>query len=168
MLISRLRWSINCYEKELKAYWIILCVIQWEENAFVKYGRRAFTQSLVFNPGAYLSDEQVRDIAEKNGWKYVEYPGEVKTCDITSIFNSSSLGSAIFSRNGLISGKLQTKIIYRKFSTSGKISELPEKAGQEGLIIFKGIWMMWTAILGDRLWNKTLLWSAVLEMSSHS
>ena len=57
----------HCYEKELKAYWIILCVIQWEENAFMKYGRRAFTQSLVFNPGAYLSDEQVRDIAEKNG-----------------------------------------------------------------------------------------------------
>ena len=105
----------------------------------MKYGRGAFTQSLVFNPGGYLSDKQVRDIAEKNGWKYVEYPGEVKTCDITSIFNSSSLGSAIFSRNGLISGKLQTKIIYRKFSTSGKISELPEKAGQGGLIIFKGI-----------------------------
>ena len=54
----------------------------------------------------------------------MECPGEVKTCDIPSIFNSSSLGSAIFSRNGLISGKLQTKIIYRKFSTSGKISEL--------------------------------------------
>ena len=80
----------HCYEKELGTQGIILCIIQREDSAFVKYGRTFSTQGVVFNPGAYLSNKHVKDIADKNGWKYVECPGETKTCDITAIFEQSS------------------------------------------------------------------------------
>ncbi|KAJ7393851.1 hypothetical protein OS493_003518 [Desmophyllum pertusum] len=80
----------HCYEKELGAKGIILCMIQSEDSAYVKYGRAFSAHGMIYNPGAYYSNRHVKDVAEKNGWKYVECSGETKTCDITAIFDESS------------------------------------------------------------------------------
>ena len=81
----------HCYEKELGAKGVILCTIQREDSALVKYGRTFATQQgMVFFPGVFYCNKDVKDVAEKNGWKYVECSGESKTCDITAIFDSSS------------------------------------------------------------------------------
>ena len=81
----------HCYEKELGAKGVILCTISREDSAVVKYGRTfAAQQRMIFNPGAFYCNIDVKDVAEKNGWKYVECSGESKTCDITAIFDGSS------------------------------------------------------------------------------
>ena len=80
----------HCYEKELGTKGVILCIIQSEDSALAKYGRAFSPQGLILNPGAFYSNRQVKDVAEKNGWKYVECSGESKTCDITAIFDASS------------------------------------------------------------------------------
>jgi len=80
----------HCYEKELGAKGVILCAISGEESAFVKYGKAFSSQGLILNPGAYHSSKEVTDVAKKNGWKYVECPGETRLCDI-AIFDGSSV-----------------------------------------------------------------------------
>lgn len=80
----------QCYEKELGTKGVILCIIQSEGSAVAKYGREFSPLGLILNPGAFYSNRQVKDVAEKNGWKYVECSGESKTCDITAIFDASS------------------------------------------------------------------------------
>ena len=80
----------HCYEKELGTKGLILCIIQREDSAVAKYGREFSPQGLILNPGAFYSNRHVKDVAEKNGWKYVECSGESKTCDITAIFDASS------------------------------------------------------------------------------
>ncbi|XP_078357470.1 histamine N-methyltransferase-like [Oculina patagonica] len=80
----------HCYEKELGTKGVILCTISRENSAYIKYGRMFSSQGMILNPGAYYSNRDVKDVAEKNGWKYVECSGESKTCDITAIFDDSS------------------------------------------------------------------------------
>ncbi|KAL9968834.1 hypothetical protein ACROYT_G020973 [Oculina patagonica] len=80
----------HCYEKELGTKGVILCIIASEESAYVKYGRTFSAQGMILNPGAYYSNRDVKDVAEKNGWKYVECSGESKTCDVSAIFDGSS------------------------------------------------------------------------------
>ncbi|XP_078354950.1 histamine N-methyltransferase-like [Oculina patagonica] len=80
----------HCYEKELKEKGVILIIMNDEDGSFVKYGRAFSDQGLILNPEVYNSNKDVRDVAEKNGWKYVECPGETKPFDITTIFDSSS------------------------------------------------------------------------------
>ena len=80
----------HCYERELGAKGIIISIINDEENPVVKYGRVFSAQGITLNPGAYYNNKDVRDVAEKNGWKYVECPGETSPCDITAIFDHSS------------------------------------------------------------------------------
>ena len=54
--------------------------------------KREFTsQGLILSPAVYKSSKEVTDVAKKNGWKYVECPGETINCDITAIFDSSSV-----------------------------------------------------------------------------
>ncbi|XP_078381536.1 histamine N-methyltransferase-like [Oculina patagonica] len=80
----------HCYEKELGTKGVIIPIINDEDNPIVKYGRVFSDQGLILNPGAYYSNKDVRDVAEKNGWKYVECPANFKPCDITAIFDRSS------------------------------------------------------------------------------
>ncbi|XP_078381531.1 histamine N-methyltransferase-like [Oculina patagonica] len=80
----------HCYEKELGAKGVILTIMNDEDGPFVKYGKAFSDQGLILNPGVYSSNKDVRDVAEKNGWKYAECPGETKPFDITTIFDSSS------------------------------------------------------------------------------
>lgn len=87
----------HCYEKELETKGVILCIIQREDSAAVKYGRTFSPQGMILNPGVFYSTRQVKDVAEKNGWKYLECSGEPKTSDITGIFDASS-----YERNRLL------------------------------------------------------------------
>ena len=80
----------HCYEKELGTKGLILCMISREDSAYIKYGRTHSPQGIILNPGAFYSNRDVKDVAEKNGWKYVECPGEPKLCDIKAIFDGSS------------------------------------------------------------------------------
>ena len=82
----------HCYEKELGKKGIIVCGIRSEESAFVKYGKAFSLQGLILNPGFYYSNRDVTDVAKRNGWKYVECPGETgKASNITAIFDHSSV-----------------------------------------------------------------------------
>ena len=80
----------HCYEKELGIKGVILCIIASEDSAYVKYDRTFSAQGMVLNRGAYYCNKDVKDVAEKNNWKYAECSGESKTCDITAIFDGSS------------------------------------------------------------------------------
>ena len=80
----------HCYEQELGTKGVILVIMSDEESPFVKYGRAFSGQGFILIPGAYCSNKDARDVAEKNGWKYVECPGETRPCDITVIFDRSS------------------------------------------------------------------------------
>lgn len=80
----------HCYHNELGAVGVILCTISSEDSPFVKYASKVSSQGLILNPGPYYNNRDVKDVAEKNGWKYVECSGELKNCDITGIFDSSS------------------------------------------------------------------------------
>ncbi|XP_078381533.1 histamine N-methyltransferase-like [Oculina patagonica] len=80
----------HCYEEELGAKGVILSIMNDEDHPLVKYKRMFSDQGLILNPGAYYSSKEVRDVAEKSGWKYVECPGETKSLDITAIFDRSS------------------------------------------------------------------------------
>ena len=81
----------HCYDKELGAKGVIICGISGEESAVVKYSKAFSSQGLILNPGAYYSSKDVTDVAKKNGWKYVECPGDPINCDITAIFDRSSV-----------------------------------------------------------------------------
>ena len=80
----------HCYERELGAKGVIISITSDEENPFAKYGRVFSGQGFILIPGVYCSNKDVRDVAEKNGWKYVECPGETRPCDIAAIFDHSS------------------------------------------------------------------------------
>ena len=80
----------HCYEKELGEKGIILAIMNDEDNPFVKYGRVFSGQGLLLVSGVYCSNKDISDVAKKNGWKYVECPGETRPCDITAIFDRSS------------------------------------------------------------------------------
>ncbi|XP_078381532.1 histamine N-methyltransferase-like [Oculina patagonica] len=80
----------HCYEKELGTKGVIFSIASDEENPFVKYGRMFSDHGLILNPEVYNSNKDVRDLAKKNGWKYVECPGETISLDITAIFDRSS------------------------------------------------------------------------------
>ena len=80
----------HCYERELGIRGVILSITNDEDNPIVKYARAFSEKGLILNPGAFYSNRDIRDVAEKNGWKYVECPGETRPCDITAIFDSSS------------------------------------------------------------------------------
>ena len=81
----------HCYDKELGANGIIVCAIAGEESAIGKYYSAFSSQGLILNPGAYYNSKDVIDVVKRNGWKYVECPGDPKTCDITAIFDCSSV-----------------------------------------------------------------------------
>ena len=81
----------HCYDRELGANGAIICGISREESAVVKYSKAFSPQGLILNPAAYYSSKEVKDVAKKNGWKYVECPGETINCNITTIFDRSSV-----------------------------------------------------------------------------
>ena len=82
---------VYCYEKELGSKGIIACAISHEESAFVRYSKEFSQQGLILNPGPYYSSKDITDLAKKNSWKYLECPGHYIACDITSIFDHSSV-----------------------------------------------------------------------------
>jgi len=81
----------HCYEKDLGTKGIIICSTGDEESPFVKYSKVFSSQNLILEPGQYYSNKEVREVAKKNGWKYVECPGESVALDITNIFDHSSV-----------------------------------------------------------------------------
>ena len=81
----------HCYEKELGAKGVIICLINDEQSVKTKYYREFSSQGLILNRGAFYSSKEVADVAKKNGWKNVECPGEANVCDITAIFDRSSV-----------------------------------------------------------------------------
>ena len=82
---------VHCYEKELGTKGMILCAIGDEKSAFVKYGRTFSSQGLILNPEIYCSKNDVTKVVKKKGWKYVECPGHYMSCNITEIFDHSSV-----------------------------------------------------------------------------
>ena len=82
----------HCYERELGTKGVIVCAVRTEKSALVRYGRTFSCQGLILNHGFHCSSKDVTDVAKKNGWKYVECPGEIgKPCDITTVFDQSSV-----------------------------------------------------------------------------
>ena len=81
----------HCYEKELGEKGVIVCAFADKKSAFVRYGQEFSSQGLILNAETYYSSKEVKDVAEKNGWKYAECPGETRMCDITAIFDRSSV-----------------------------------------------------------------------------
>ena len=81
----------HCYEKELGARGIIVCQIAAEGGAYARYGKVFSSEGIIPNPDVYYSSKEVADVAKKNGWKYVECPGERATSNITAIFDRSSV-----------------------------------------------------------------------------
>ena len=80
----------HCYDKELGAQGVIVCTIAGE-SAIRKYYDAFASQGLILNPGSYYNSKDITDVAKKNGWKYVECPGDPQTFDITAIFDRSSV-----------------------------------------------------------------------------
>ena len=80
----------HCYDRELGAKGVIVCTIGGD-SAMRKYYDAFAPRGLILNPGSYYNSKDVTDVAKKNGWKYVECPGDPTTFDITAIFDRSSV-----------------------------------------------------------------------------
>ena len=81
----------HCCEKELGAKGVILCFINDEQSAMSKYYQAFASRGMILNREAYHDSKDITDVAKTNGWKYVKCPGEIKTCDLTAIFDRSSV-----------------------------------------------------------------------------
>jgi len=81
----------HCYEKELGPKGVIFSITEDGKSAYTRYGRAFSSEGLILNPGAYYSNVEVTDAAKKNGWKYEEFADESTNCDITAIFDHSSV-----------------------------------------------------------------------------
>ena len=81
----------HCYENELGPKGVIFSITQHFNSPYVKYGKAFSSQGLILSPGSYYSNKEVTDVAKKNGWKYMECQGESVSCDITAIFDRSSV-----------------------------------------------------------------------------
>jgi len=81
----------HCVENELRPRGVIFSITQDGNSPYVRYGKVFSSQGFVLSPGSYYSNTDVTDVAKKNGWKYVECSGETTTCDITAIFDPSSV-----------------------------------------------------------------------------
>ena len=56
-----------------------------------KYCQAFASRGMILNREAYHDSKAITDVAKKNGWKYVKCPSEIKTCDLTAIFDRSSV-----------------------------------------------------------------------------
>lgn len=56
-------------ERDWGSKGVILCIIQSEDSASVKYDKTFSSQVMILNLGTYYSNRQVKDVAENNGWK---------------------------------------------------------------------------------------------------
>lgn len=80
----------HCYECELGDKGIIFSFTQDKDSPYVRYGRAFSSEGVILSPGSYYSNKEVIEVAKKNGWRFVECPGEVTAGDLTDIFDSSS------------------------------------------------------------------------------
>ena len=81
----------HSYEKELGAKGVILCFINDEQSAMSKYYQAFSSRGMILNREAYHDSKDITDVAKKNRWKYVKCPSDIKICDITAIFDRSSV-----------------------------------------------------------------------------
>ena len=78
---------VHCYEKELGRQGMIISITESEASPICKYAEK-FGDRLI---NSMSRNNNVVDVAKDKGWKYFVCSGDLKTLDITSIFNSSSL-----------------------------------------------------------------------------
>lgn len=81
----------HCYGKELGEKGVILSILNDEQSSMSKYYRAFSSQGMILNREAYRDSKDISDVAKKNGWKYLECPGETMNCDITAIFDRHSV-----------------------------------------------------------------------------
>lgn len=81
----------HCYEKELGPKGVIFSITPDVNSPYARYGQVFSLEGLILSPGSYYSNKEVIGVAKRNGWKYKECSGESISCNITAIFDRSSV-----------------------------------------------------------------------------
>ena len=81
----------HCYENELGPKGAIIAVTEDSNAPFSRYGKEFNSHGLILDPAYYYSNEDIRDVARKYGWKYVECPGDSRLSNVTAVFDHSSV-----------------------------------------------------------------------------
>ena len=139
----------HCYTCELGDKGIIFSFTQDKDSPYVRYGRAFSSEGFILSPSSYYSNKEVIQVARRNGWRFVECPGEVTAGDLTEIFDSSSkeggllldfLTQRVNTRQTLSAEKLQ-KILdfWENECTDNEIGKKMISFQTRSVMILKGI-----------------------------
>ena len=139
----------HCYTCELGDRGVIFSFTQDKDSPYVRYGRAFSSEGVILSPGSYYSNKEVIQVARRNGWRFVECPGEVIAGDLTEIFDSSSkegghlldfLTQRVNTRQTLSAEKLQ-KILdfWENECTDNEIGKKMISFQTRSVMILKGI-----------------------------